>query len=169
MKKSVKRSNKSLRRKSNKRNKSNRKNKSNKKTMRGGGSGYFNNSNIMKGGSASGSGSYGIASYQSGEIPSQSVLPLNNHNNDPLNSDSIINSRMLPNIMTGGRCRKNHIKLMRGGDPMQNTTNTLLNTGNFSGALYNTQTLLGLNGVNSATYIQPVQDMYTNSAFKPMV
>ena len=167
MKKSIKRSNKSLRRKSNKRNKSNKKNKNNKKTMRGGGCGYSNN--IMKGGSASGSGAYGGASFQSGGIPSQSVLPLNNHNNDPLNSNVITASRMLPNIMTGGKRRKNHMKLMRGGDPMQNTTNTLLNTGNFSGALYNTQTLLGLNGVNSAPYVQPTQNMYTNPTFKHVV
>ena len=63
-------------------------------------------------------GGYGAASYSAGSLPPSSHYSLNNYNNDPSSSTSLISSRTLPNMIGGKRRRKTCGKcgkLMRGG------------------------------------------------------
>ena len=136
------------------------KRRSQKKSKRGGGCGCK-----MNGGS--------------NEPPSFSNLPIryfyseNTHQHDPLNPNTIVSSRTLPNIKGGKKSKKSY-KHMKGGDFMGKTSDALLGSqlslnpvgsiGSVSGSMISSNLLSGTPNIeNPALTVQPVNDIY-NSA-----
>lgn len=107
------------------------------------------------------------------------VYPLNSHEIDPLNPDTIVSARNLPDIVSGGgkgkkqkktetkkknskKENKSINKKTRGGDALlgQNPNMPITSFGTSSGA-YDFHNIMHLNnGVNPAPYVQPVLKMY---------
>lgn len=146
------------------------KNKKNTKKYRlfkvGGGCGCNNGMNPWIGGDAE---------VVDTKIP---AYPLNNHEIDPIDPSTIVSARNLPDIVLGGKGkkqkkthtkkknskknRKSTNKKTRGGDALlgQNPNMPITSFGTSSGA-YDFHNIMNMNnGVNPAPYVQPVLKMY---------
>jgi hypothetical protein len=143
------------------------KNKKNTKKYRlykvGGGCGCNNDLKPWIGGDAEISGT---------KIP---VYPLNSHEIDPINPNTLISARNLPDIVlvggkgkkqkkteTKNKTNKKNNKKMKGGDALlgQNPNMPITSFGTTSGA-YDFHNIMNFNNsVNPAPYVQPVLNMY---------
>jgi len=112
------------------------------------------------------------------------VLPyqLNDHMHDPNNPSTIIDARQLPNmvgtgthIKVGGRSRKqyNKLKKMKGGNMLgsfsdfllgtNTSSNPVLSFGTLPSAALSTSILAAASPINSAPYVQPISNIFSNT------
>jgi hypothetical protein len=111
------------------------------------------------------------------------VLPLpyelNHYGGDPNNPSSQIDTRQLPNMaesgMKGGRSRKqyNKLKKMKGGNMLgsfsdfllgtNTSSNPVLSFGTLPSAALSTSILAAASPINSAPYVQPISNIFSNT------